>query len=195
MLPENEMTNLQHLTYNSGPSPQIQVDNSFPVGEIFQCPVWVDLGEQSVADIASIVLAKGLDSGIPIEIKLRLSLSCLYIPLTIFGICVLLAVVFLGILCFYTKSRTLTKTTPLRGAMQNRNFNASYLASNSNTITIPRRSNAGSTKRYRLKEKFKNPAEPIKEEPENNVGLGLANQDRMEKVNETIKKHKRGQKK
>lgn len=97
--------NLQEINHPKF-SYSVQTSNSYEIGSVFQCPVWVDLGENNIADIASILLAKGLDSGIPIEIKLRMSLNCLYIPLTIFAISVFLAVIFLGVLCFYTKTRT-----------------------------------------------------------------------------------------
>jgi hypothetical protein len=101
---------LDHLNLLESNHPRfsysVQTSNSYEIGSVFQCPVWVDLGENNIADIASILLAKGLDSGIPIEIKLRMSLNCLYIPLTIFAISVFLAVIFLGVLCFYTKTRT-----------------------------------------------------------------------------------------
>jgi len=104
----------------------VQASNSYEIGSVFQCPVWVDLGENNIADIASILLAKGLDSGIPIEIKIRMSLNCLYIPLTIFAISVFLAVIFLGVLCFYTKTRT------FKGILPSRNNNTNNL----NGITI-----------------------------------------------------------
>lgn len=91
---------------------QEQQNNQLEIGAVFDCPVWVDFGEQKIADIASFLIAKGLDSGIPIEIKLRLSLTCLYVPLTIFAISVFLSITFLGILCFYTKTRTIRP--PLR---------------------------------------------------------------------------------
>jgi len=101
----------------------VQASNSYEIGSVFQCPVWVDLGENNIADIASILLAKGLDSGIPIEIKIRMSLNCLYIPLTIFAISVFLAVIFLGVLCFYTKTRTFKGILPSTNTHNNNNLN------------------------------------------------------------------------
>merc|ERR1712226_1034461 len=128
---------LDHLNpkiqnYNNNPrfSYSVQASNSYEIGSVFQCPVWVDLGENNIADIASILLAKGLDSGIPIEIKLRMSLNCLYIPLTIFAISVFLAVIFLGVLCFYTKTRTFKGLT---GVGRSTNLEEN---NNDNRITI-----------------------------------------------------------
>lgn len=108
----------------------VQASNSYEIGSVFQCPVWVDLGENNIADIASILLAKGLDSGIPIEIKIRMSLNCLYIPLTIFAISVFLAVIFLGVLCFYTKTRTFKGIFPSRNNNNNTNNNLNGITIN-----------------------------------------------------------------
>ena len=33
----------------------VQASNSYEIGSVFQCPVWVDLGENNIADIASIL--------------------------------------------------------------------------------------------------------------------------------------------
>lgn len=124
---------LDHLNLDSGIHPKfsysVQASNSYEIGSVFQCPVWVDLGDNNIADIASILLAKGLDSGIPIEIKLRMSLNCLYIPLTIFAISVFLAVIFLGVLCFYTKARTFKVSSRLERNNSDSNQNT--------RITIP----------------------------------------------------------
>jgi len=78
---------------------------TYQVGSVFQCPVWVDLGDKSLTDITSNLLVRGLDSDIPIQLQLRISLQCLFAPLIIIAVCVFLGVVIISLLCFCIKKK------------------------------------------------------------------------------------------
>lgn len=93
---------------------------TYQVGSVFQCPVWVDLGDQSLTDITSNLLIRGLDSDIPIQLQLRISLQCLFAPLIIIAVCVFLGVVILSLLCFCIKKKRVPGA--LRSAVIHNNF-------------------------------------------------------------------------
>lgn len=94
---------------------------TYQVGSVFQCPVWVDLGDQSLTDITSNLLIRGLDSDIPIQLQLRISLQCLFAPLIIIAVCVFLGVVILSLLCFCIKKKRVPGV--LHSAVIQNNFN------------------------------------------------------------------------
>ena len=48
-------------------------------------------------------MVRGLDSDIPIQLQLRISLQCLFAPLIIIAVCVFLGVVIISLLCFCMK--------------------------------------------------------------------------------------------
>jgi len=86
------------------------MDNSkYEVAKVFNCPVWIDLGDNTLATIASKTLVNGLDSGVPLALSLNLSMNCFVGPMIIFGLCVFLATLMLSIFCFYTKKKSVNK--------------------------------------------------------------------------------------
>lgn len=109
--------NVQHLQLSSNPDAIDPIDHKtgsfdsskYEVAKIFNCPVWIDLGDNTLASIASATLANGLDSGIPLELSINMSVNCFIGPLIIFGFSIFLGTVLLSLFCFYSKKKTFSR--------------------------------------------------------------------------------------
>ena len=86
-------------------SKKIMDQHKYEVAKVFDCPVWIDLGENTLATIVSKTLANGLDSGMPLALSVNMSMNCFIGPMIIFGLCVFVATLILSMFCFYTKKK------------------------------------------------------------------------------------------
>lgn len=80
-------------------------NSKYEVAKVFNCPVWIDLGENSLATLISKTLANGLDEGVPLTLSVNMSVNCLIGPLILFGISVFLGTLILTLFCFYSKKK------------------------------------------------------------------------------------------
>lgn len=92
----------------------------YEVAKVFNCPVWIDLGQNSVATIVSKTLANGLDSGIPLELSINMSMNCFMGPIILFSVSIVLFVLFVSIFCIYSKKKKLNfkENEPRKGFLE-----------------------------------------------------------------------------
>lgn len=96
--------------------------HKYEVAKVFNCPVWIDLGQNSIATIVSKTLANGLDSGMPLELSINMSMNCFIGPIILFGISIFLFILLVSVFCIYSKKKNLNFKSERKGLIESLKF-------------------------------------------------------------------------